>query len=433
VTEQSAITEESAWQPWLDSPDLRPFPLEDHRHAVVVAAHPDDETLGASGLLQQLHGRGIPVDLVVATDGEAAFPALSPAERAELGRTRRRELHESLRAQGLGGTRVHWLGLPDSGLADHRGELAERLTDLLADADLCLVPWPGDPHPDHSTAGETALLVAPVTAHRWSYPIWMWHWLRPDDERVPRSRGFTHRLTDEQRRRKQDGLVAFPSQLKPGPYGADPILDAGMLSHFDRGVEVLFREPPARSAPISRFAEIYDGGGDPWGVSSNFYERRKRAVALAALPSEHYGSAVEPACGLGAFTRDLATRCDQVLAFDPVAGAVREARAATEGMAGVRIEQGALPADLPTTPVDLVVFSEILYYLGDADLAGTVDRAVAALRPGGHLLAVHWLPWAPEAPRDGRAAHRYLLDRPELRPLVEHVDEAFVLHVLGRR
>lgn len=427
------VTPEAAWQPRLTSGDLRPWPAEHHGHAVVVAAHPDDETLGASGLLRHLHDGGTSVTLVVATDGEAAFPALSPGERAELGRNRRRELHESLRDQGLGDLPVHWLGLPDSGLATHRAELADRLTGLLADADLCLVPWPDDPHPDHATAGAVALEVAPVTTHRWSYPIWMWHWLRPDDPDIPWSRAFAHRLTEDQRRQKEAGLAAFVSQLKPGPHGADPILSADMLTHFDRDVEVVFREPPRESAPLSRFSELYDGDDDPWGVADGWYERRKRAVALAALPAERYGSAVEPACGLGVFTRDLAARCDRVLAFDPVPGAVRATRSATEGLTGVRVETATLPDGLPLEPADLVVFSEILYYLDDADLTATVDRAVAALRPGGHLLAVHWLPWAAEAPRDGMAAHRYLLSRPELDPLVEHVDERFVVHVLGRR
>jgi LmbE family N-acetylglucosaminyl deacetylase len=433
VTDDRDVTPESAWRQWLGSPELRPFPEEDHGHAVVVAAHPDDETLGASGLIQRLHERGTTVGLVVATDGEGAFPRLSPEDKAELGRTRRRELRESLRAQGLGEVDVHRLGLPDSGLTDHAAELAERLTPLLADADVCLVPWPDDPHPDHHTAGEVALRVAPVTAHRWSYPIWMWHWLRPDDPRIPRSRGFVHRLTDERRRRKAAGVSAFESQLKPGPDGSEAILASTMVEHFERGVEVVFRQPPERSAPLARFADLYGDGADPWGVTTSCYERRKRAIALASLPRERYGLAVEPACGVGALTAELAARCDRVIAFDPVPAAVRAARRSLSTLSTVEISQGVLPADLPTEPTDLVVFSEILYYLGDADLAATVDGAVAALRPGGHLLAVHWLPWAAEAPRDGMAAHRFLLARSGLAPAVEHVDQEFVLHVLIRR
>jgi LmbE family N-acetylglucosaminyl deacetylase len=424
-----AVTPEQAWQDWLA--EVRRFPDDDHGRAVVVAAHPDDETLGVGGLIQRLHERGTTVELVVATDGEAAFPALSPDERAELGRSRRQELHAALRAQDMAGVTVHWLGLPDGKLAEHRAELAERLADLLSGANLCLAPWPGDPHPDHQAAGDTALRAAPVTTHCWSYPIWMWHWLRPDDAAIPHGRAFAHVLSDQERQRKAAGIGAFESQLKPGPDGVEPILSADMVEHFERAVEVVFREPPVRSAPIDRFADLYAAGADPWHVHTKWYERRKRAIALASLPDEHYGLAVEPACGIGAFTTELAARCDRVLAFDPVPAAVEQARAGQ--LANVDVRLGSLPDDLPTEPIDLAVFSEILYYLSDQDLEATVDRTVAALRPGGQVLAVHWLPWAAEAPRDGMAAHRFLSGHPDLDPIVEHTDQAFVLHVLVRR
>jgi SAM-dependent methyltransferase len=99
----------------------------------------------------------------------------------------------------------------------------------------------------------------------------------------------------------------------------------------------------------------------------------------------------------------------------------------------VSVQTGTLPDDLPPGPADLVVFSEVLYYLDDQQLRATLDRSIAALRPGGHLLAVDWLPWAPEAPRNGDDVHRTLVARPELRVLVEHRDERFILHVLERR
>jgi LmbE family N-acetylglucosaminyl deacetylase len=422
-------TDEDEWRNWLASPELRPFPDERHEHVVVVAAHPDDETLGASGLLQHWHQNGTSVDIVVATDGEAAFPTLSTSERQELGLRRRRELHESLHAQGMPDVAVHWLGLPDSGLTEHRAELADRLTAVLVDADLCLAPWPGDPHPDHQTVADVALDVTPVTAHRWSYPIWMWHWLRPAD--IPGHTAFTHRLDERQRRRKAAGVASFVSQLTPGPDGCDAILRPEMLRHFERDVEVFFRQPSRHTAPISRFTQLYDED-DPWGVATTWYERRKRATVLAALPRERYGTAVEPACGTGILTRDLADRCDRVLASDPVPAAVRRCREHTADLPHVDVSVGALPV-LPAVPADLVVFSEILYYLNDEDLTASVDAAVDLLGPDGHLVAVHWLPWAAEAPRDGMAVHRFLLAHPGLTPLVEHRDERFVLHVLGRR
>lgn len=423
-------TDEEDWRDWPASPDLRRFPDQRYAHAVVVAAHPDDETPGASGLLQQLHDNGTSVEIVVATDGEAAFPTLSAPQRRRLGGRRRAELGESLRAQGIPDAEVHWPGLPDSGLAEHRSELADRLTALLAGADVCLMPWPGDPHPDHQAVADAALEAAPVTAHRWSYPIWMWHWLRPRD--VPPDTAFSHRLTGRQRRRKAAGPATFGSQLTPGPDGSEAILSPEMLRHFERDVEVVFRQPPRTSAPIGRFEHLYDRRSDPWDVATTWYERRKRATVLAALPRERYATAVEPACGTGVLTRQLAARCDRVLASDPVPAAVARRRAHPADVPQVEVTRSALP-QLPGRPAELVVFSEILYYLGADELAASVDAAVNLLRPDGQLVAVHWFPWAAEAPTDGMAAHRLLLAHPGLEPLVEHVDERFVLHVLGRR
>jgi LmbE family N-acetylglucosaminyl deacetylase len=430
---ERAITDESDWQSWLTAAADEPFPEQSFRRAVVVAAHPDDETLGASGLLQRLHERGIPVSLVIATDGEAAFPDSDDDEKIALGRQRRWELYESLHAQGLGAVAVHWLGLPDSGLTAQEDRLAAGLAEHLDGADLVLLPWPGDPHPDHRLVGETALRVAPVTAHRFAYPVWMWHWQHPTEPAIPRQRAVAHRLNAAQQRRKAAGIAAFTSQLKPGPHGEDPILSTEMLGHFERDVEVLFRQPPERGAPISRFVQLYEREDDPWQVSDRWYERRKRAAVLASLPGERYRLAVEPACGIGVLTAALARRCDQVVAFDAAPKAVRLARARTSGLPNVSVQTGTLPDGLPPGPADLVVFSEVLYYLGDQQLRATVDRALATLRSGGHLLAVHWLPWAPEAPRNGEDVHRMLTGHPELDTLVEHRDQRFVLHVLERR
>jgi hypothetical protein len=97
------------------------------------------------------------------------------------------------------------------------------------------------------------------------------------------------------------------------------------------------------------------------------------------------------------------------------------------------VAEAALPVAVPGHPVDLAVFSEVLYYLDDAALQATVDRAVAAVVPGGDVVVVHWGGWPAEAPRDAVATHRVLQARPELDVLVEHVDEEFLLHVLMRR
>ena len=402
-----------------------------HHRVTVVAAHPDDETLGASGCLQALHQAGAEVTLVVATDGEAAYPALDADARRDLARARRVELAAALRAQGLGDVGVHWLGLPDSGLHECGPALRAALRPVLADADAYLAPWAGDPHPDHRAAGLAAAEVAPVTAHGWAYPIWMWAWLRPDDPAVPWERARLLRLDADVLAAKQAAIAAFTSQVGPGPDGSPPVLDAAMLAHTRRPAELLFRVPRSGSAPVSRFAELY-AAGDPWRADS-WYERRKRAVVLASLPRERYRRAFEPGCGAGELTRDLAARCDAVLASDPVTKAVRRASERTAALPGVRVEQAALPDAVPAEPVDLVVFSEVLYYLDDATVSAVLDRTVAALPSGADVVVVHWRGWPPEAPRDAEATHRMVRARPELTTVVEHVDDGFVLLVSRRR
>jgi len=426
------VTPVVVWTEALEERRPRPFEPSGHHRVTVVAAHPDDETLGASGCLQALHRAGAEVTLVVATDGEAAYPALDPAARRDLARARRAELVAALRLQGLGDVPVHWLGLPDSGLDDRGPDLRAALRPLLADADAYLAPWAGDPHPDHRAAGLAAADAAPITAHGWAYPVWMWAWLTPDDPAVPWDRARLLRLDSAAAFAKRAAIAAFTSQVGPGPDGSPPVLDARMLAHVGRPAEVLFRIARSTSAPVSRFTELYADGADPWRGDS-WYERRKRAVVLASLPRQRYRRAFEPGCGTGVLTVELAARCGAVLASDPVAEAVRQARARTADVAGVRVEQAALPDAVPVEPVDLAIFSEVLYYLDDATVSATLDRTLAALEPGGDVAVVHWREWPAEAPRDAAATHRMLHARPELTPVVEHVDDGFVLLVLRRR
>jgi len=426
------VTPVSAWADALPQRRLPSFDLSAPRRVVVVSAHPDDETLGAGGCLMALQRSGAELSLVVATDGEAAYPALDAGERNLLGRTRRAELAQALATMGLGDVVVHWLGLPDSALVDHAGRLRDALVPLLAEADAYLAPWPEDPHPDHRAVGLAAREAAPATAHGWSYPIWMWAWCGPDDASVPWHRAYQVELDESVRAARSTALGCFTSQVGPGPDGSPPVLAPAVLAHAGRAVELLFREPRMTAAPIARFADLYADGNDPWRAES-WYERRKRAVALASLPREHYRVAFEAGCGTGALTVGLAGRCSRVLASDPVAGAVEQARAATAGVAGVTIDVEAVPPAVPHEPIDLAVFSEILYYLDDDSVTETLDRTLAVLEPGGDLLVVHWRGWPAEAPRDAVATHAMLSERAELGLLVDHVDKDFLLRVFRRR
>jgi SAM-dependent methyltransferase len=177
------------------------------------------------------------------------------------------------------------------------------------------------------------------------------------------------------------------------------------------------------------FRERYAASPDPYGLAERWYEARKYALTTALLPREHYGDAFEPGCSVGVLTAALAPRCDRLLACDAVPDAVATARARTAGLPGVRVEERAIPGDWPPHSFDLIVFSELLYYFGDADLAEVLRLGLGALRPDGHLVAVHWRHPAPHHPRTGDQVHQHLAGHPGLARLARYQDPDFTAEV----
>lgn len=398
---------------------------------VVVCAHPDDETLGAAGLMRGGVAAGGTVEIVLASDGEAALPEVGSIDRAELARTRLAELDAALAELGVPAT-VHRLGLPDSAL--HEDRLVGPLTGLLAGADAWASPWRGDPHPDHAAVGRACPRAAPVTAHGFGFPIWARTRIPPTDPGVPWERAHRLTLSSEDRDARRRAIAAHASQSAVPPGGTRAVLSAATLAHFDGDHEVHFREPSPAGAPPELFAGLYRDGADPWDVRGSFYERRKRDVLLACLPREHYAIAAEPTCGLGELTRALAARCDRLVASDVVDEAVVATTEAVRGTPGVEILRADVDDDRAVPcGVDLVVLAEFLYYLPATRVDAVLDRIAGALVPGGDLVLVHWRQWPAEAPADAAAVHARVLADDRFDTLVEHTDEQFLLHVVRRR
>jgi SAM-dependent methyltransferase len=182
------------------------------------------------------------------------------------------------------------------------------------------------------------------------------------------------------------------------------------------------------------FAERYAAVADPWDLEGRWYETRKHRLTVAALPRRRYRRAFEPGCSIGLLTALLAERCDEVLATDVSAAAVAATRARCRVAApGVHAVTGGVPEDWPEGIFDLVVLSEIGYYL-DADALGcTLDLVAGSLEPGGHLVAVHFRPAADEHLQDGDAVHAQLRRRADFESVATYSELAFHLDVLGRR
>jgi SAM-dependent methyltransferase len=191
-------------------------------------------------------------------------------------------------------------------------------------------------------------------------------------------------------------------------------------------------EPPDASVSREHFDGLYSSSEDPWQLASAWYERRKYGLTIAALPRERYRSALEPGCSIGQLTRLLAGRCDRLFAFDFAAAAIERARDSVQDLSHVRVEQRSLPGELPDGRFDLIVVSEVLYYLSSADLTETLDGLLQRLEPDGDLVAVHHRAADRCYGYDGFNVHGALASRPELEQIATYDDDNFALRVLRR-
>jgi LmbE family N-acetylglucosaminyl deacetylase/SAM-dependent methyltransferase len=417
---------------------------------VVVAAHPDDETLGAAGLIRRVHCAGGGVTVVVVTDGESSHPRSPSHTRIDLSSIRRVEVLRAVHALAPG-ARVLFLGLPDGELRENTGALEAALSAVIdalpADAarSLVVAPWSGDGHRDHRV---TAECVQRAAARRGiphlGYPVWLWHWGRPDD--VPWEAGLALALTPGERSIKARALRSHASQTQPlsDAPGDEPIVSPSMQAHFERDTEFYVRErsidasaPAPRSAgetlPTSFFDDFYARHDDPWGFETRWYEERKRAILLASLPARSLGRVLEIGCATGLVTRDLAARAESVRALDASAAALEAARARIGDDPVVTLQRAAVPEDWPEGPFETIVLSEVGYYLSPADLDRTVRLMESSLTADGNMIACHWRHPVAEYPLSGDEVHRALRSVSSWGTLVRHEEEDFVLEVFCPR
>lgn len=184
----------------------------------------------------------------------------------------------------------------------------------------------------------------------------------------------------------------------------------------------------------THFDLLYRNSPDPWGYEIRWYEKRKRAILLASLSRPRYGLGYEPACGNGVLTAELALRCDRLVASDMSPAAVALSRKRLGTSPGVGISCATIPDDWidEKLPCDLIVISEIGYYLADAELQRLAKRIEASLAPDGELVACHWRGQSSDRLRDSEAVHACLGRLSGLHGVAHHKEADFLLDVWSR-
>jgi hypothetical protein len=156
------------------------------------------------------------------------------------------------------------------------------------------------------------------------------------------------------------------------------------------------------------FDRMYADSADPWHLESRWYERRKYAITMALLPYPRYRHAFEPGCSIGVLTEMLTQCCDHVTATDVSAAALAAAHrrlADGHGRERVTFLRGSLDEPWPSKGFDLVVLSEVCYYLDAAVLRTALDREVPRLMRGATVIAAHWRHPVAEYPMTGDRAN----------------------------
>ena len=422
-------TPEAAWTAYRARlPELDTGPMQ---RLVVAAAHPDDETLMAGGLIAHASARGLPVVVVLASSGEGSHPHSPTWTPEALAAEREREVASAVERLAPG-ARLVWLRLPDGALAEHEQDIAAALVEVLEQADTLVSTWSGDQHPDHAAVARAAADAARQRdAVHLQAPIWLWHWGDPGATAdLPEAARFD--LDASALTAKREAIALHTTQveaLSPAP-GDEVLLHPETVAHFWMDNEVLLPTSPAR--PVD-FDGMYAAADDPWGFDERWYEQRKRAIMLGSLSRPRFHRVLEIGCSVGTTTVALADRADAVVATDVALRAVEQARARLRDRSGVVVDQLRLPEEWPETwsaePFDLIVLSEVGFYLAGEALGEVVDRSRAALAPGGLFVACHWRPHVLGLDRGGDAVHRVIRERIGARRIVEHVEDDFVLEV----
>lgn len=149
-----------------------------------------------------------------------------------------------------------------------------------------------------------------------------------------------------------------------------------------------------RSENINKayFDAIYKESNDPWNFSGSSYEKEKYQHTINALGARHFENALEIGCSIGILTEMLAPQCSFLLAIDISEKPIALAQERLKAQQGVQFGVMDIPLDFPEGKYDLIMLSEVAYYLSKEDFELTKELIYDSLNDGGTLCLVNWRP-----------------------------------------
>jgi 2-polyprenyl-3-methyl-5-hydroxy-6-metoxy-1,4-benzoquinol methylase len=187
----------------------------------------------------------------------------------------------------------------------------------------------------------------------------------------------------------------------------------------------------SKSRQAAHFEALYRANPDPWSFTESAYEQQKYEATLSALGSQRFQMALEVGCSIGVLTERLSSRCDQIIGLDFAPSAVAAARARCAPYPNIRIEQMQVPQQWPVGQFDLILFSEVLYFLNESDLKEACARTRQSILPNGLVLLVNYT-GVIDDPGTGDTAASFFIKAtaPDLRPLLQSREPHYRLDLL---
>ena len=189
---------------------------------------------------------------------------------------------------------------------------------------------------------------------------------------------------------------------------------------------------PKSTLPPSYFEDMYRQDPDPWNFETSDYEALKYQTTIDSLPKARYANALEVGGSIGVLTALLAPHCDSLLSIDVSQTAQQKAIARCKDLRKVRFKIASVPQDYPDEMFDLILLSEVGYYLSWDDLKKTQQLTLEHLQVGGHLLLVHWTLYAKDYPLTGDEVHDSFLQLDRLKHLEGLRKERYRLNLFER-
>jgi cyclopropane fatty-acyl-phospholipid synthase-like methyltransferase len=154
------------------------------------------------------------------------------------------------------------------------------------------------------------------------------------------------------------------------------------------------------------FKKVYEASDDPWNFETSDYEAKKYAATIAALPKTHYENTLEIGCSIGVLTQLLAQKSTRLLATDISEKALELAQRRCKRSENVTFKKIHFKNELPDDQYDLIMVSEVAYYLSPGDWEKSIAALYKRLEIEGNIVLVHWLPEVHDYPQTGDGVHQ---------------------------